>query len=94
MAPSRRSHVVLSDSIEHALLKSASVDLPRTRQQLLVIAIEYGLRLYDDQTVVTALQRLTATGLLKASRGPGKLRIYCLTPQGGQVLKVFAKRPT
>jgi len=93
MAPSRKSHVVLSDSIEHALLASALTDEPRTRQQLLVIAIECGLRRYDDQTVVKALQRLTASGFFKSSRGTGSLRLYCLTPQGKQVLKVFAERP-
>ncbi|WP_161883837.1 hypothetical protein [Deinococcus alpinitundrae] len=88
-----KSHVVLSGSIEHALLKSASMDLSRTRRQLLLIAIEGGLSLYDDQTVVTALQRLTATGLFKSNRGPGRLRNYRLTPQGEQLLKVFAERP-
>jgi len=94
MPPSWKSHVVLSGSIEHALLASTSIDLSRTRQQLLVIAIECGLRLYDDQTVTTALRRLLASGLLQVSRGySGAIRNYRLTPQGEQLLKVFAKRP-
>jgi len=46
MSSSWKSHVVLSGSIEHALLASAPVDRPRTRRQLLVIATEASLRLY------------------------------------------------
>jgi len=84
-----KSHVVLSGSIEHALLKSVSVERSRTRQQLLVIAIEGGLTRYDDQTVLTALRRLTATGLLKSQRGHGNLQYYCLTPAGQQRLSAL-----
>jgi len=93
MASPWKLHVVLSGSIEHALLKSASTATPRTRRQLLVIAIQQGLSLYEEQTVTTALHRLSATGLLKSSRGYGALRSYHLTQQGEQVLQVFAESP-
>ncbi|GAA3995162.1 hypothetical protein GCM10022631_01630 [Deinococcus rubellus] len=88
-----KSHVVLKGSIEHALLASASMDLQRTRQQLLAIAIQHGLRLYDDETVVTALKRLNANGSLYVSLGNGRLRIYRLTARGEQVLQAFAESP-
>ncbi|AZI45349.1 hypothetical protein EHF33_20785 (plasmid) [Deinococcus psychrotolerans] len=87
-----KTHIVVRDSIEHRLLASASVRLPRTRRQLLVIAIDHGMKLYDDQTVVTALRRLSGTGLLQANRGgTGALHIYSLTPQGEQVLQALAQ---
>jgi len=81
-----KSHVVIRNSIEHVLLASASVDLSRTRQQLLVRAVESGLERYDDLTVLTALRRLTATGLLKGQRGYANRHYYCLTPAGQQRL--------
>ncbi|AZI45348.1 hypothetical protein EHF33_20780 (plasmid) [Deinococcus psychrotolerans] len=89
MASPCKSHIVLSGSIDHALLASASVDIPRTRQRLLAVALEDGLQRYDDQTIITALRRLMGSGLLKSSRGKAKLRIYCLTPQGEQVLQAL-----
>ena len=89
MAPSWKSHVVLSGSIEHALLKSASVESPRTRRQLPVIAMECGLRRYDDQTVVTALQRLTASGFFKSIVVREGSAFTRLTPPGEQVRQVL-----
>lgn len=86
-----KSHVVLSGSVEHALLKSAATDLPRTRRQLLAIAVQGGLKQHDDQTVTTALRRLSATGLLQSSRS-GALYSYRLAPQGAEVLKVLIER--
>jgi len=93
MTSPQHAHVVLSGSIEHALLVSASVDLPRTRRQLLVIAIEGGLQRYDNETVMQALRHLVVNGSLQVSLGHGRLRIYCLTPQGKQVLQDFRERP-
>ncbi|UWX64744.1 hypothetical protein [Deinococcus rubellus] len=93
MPPAWKSHVVLRDSIEHALLASALVDTPRTRRQLLVIAIRDGLRLYDDPTVTTALRRLKVSGLFKSGRSDGYLLHYHLTPQGEQMLKAFTESP-
>jgi len=90
MAPSWKSHIVISGSIEHRLLASASVALPRTRRKLLVIAIEHGLKLYDDQTVTTALKRLLASELFQSSRYDGSLLHYALTPKGEQVLQILA----
>jgi len=84
-----KSHVVIRNSIEHALLASASVDLSRNRQQLLVMAVESGLKRYDDLTVLTAIRRLTATGLLNSQRGRGGLQYYCLTPAGQQRLRAL-----
>jgi len=92
MPAPKQPHIVLSGSIEHALLASASLDTPRTSQQLLVIAIHQGLKRYDDLTVATALKRLKASGLLSANKRP--VRAYQLTGQGEQVLQVFAERST
>jgi len=91
MPAPKHPHVVLRGSIEHALLASASLDTPRTGQQLLVIAIHQGLKRYDDLTVATALKRLKASGLLSANKRP--VRAYRLTEQGEQVLQVFGERP-
>ena len=93
MSSGQKSHVVRRCSIEHALLASASVDLPRTRRQLLVIAVQNGLKLHDYQTTATALRRLSANGSLQVRRGPGALCRYCLTPRGEQVLQVFTESP-
>ena len=75
------------------MLASASLGTPRTRQQLLVIAIHQGLKRYDDQSLAMALKRLRASGLLI---GPNKrpVRAYQLTQQGQQVLQVFAEYPS
>ncbi|WP_161881960.1 hypothetical protein [Deinococcus alpinitundrae] len=64
-----KSHVVLSGSIEHALLSSASAEIARTGPQLLTLAIAQGLRRYDDVTLRTALARL----LISAEVNDGRM---------------------
>jgi len=88
-----KSHVVLSGSIEHALLTSASLDTPRTRRRLLVIAVQNGLTRFDEQTVATALKRLKGSGLLEVRQGDNSLRHYQLTPHGQQVLQILTPIP-
>jgi len=70
------------------------MDVQRTRRQLLVIAIRYGLKRYDDQTTATALKRLTCSALLQVSPGHGPLRRYRLTARGEQVRQGLTERPT
>ena len=57
-----------------------------SRRQLTLIAVERGLKRYDDLTILTALRRLTAAGFLEGQRGKGGFHIYRLTPEGQQLL--------
>jgi len=86
-----KSHIVVSGSIEHRLLSSASADTSRTRHQLLAAAIQGGLKFYDDQTVTVALRRLRASDLLVSGRRAGSLFLYRRTPQGEHMLQILAQ---